>query len=185
MRARAQQPSVANDEPIIPLMQRPAKPSKHVPIQSTPFTSAATSTTVWGSTTSLTSTCSRSRARARSRTSPRMTLRQGLKMDPEHKKCKEMFRLLKKIGNLRKAADAATASCTAAIGKDAALQAWDDLTSADASSVRLQAARAFGKCQVFLKTHEWHSVIKHCNEGACAPRLNPEPLTMPGSRQLR
>jgi len=93
-------------------------------------------------------------------------MQQGLKMDPEHKKCKEMFRLLKKITNLRKAADAATASSTAAIGKDGALQAWDDLTSADPSSVRLQAARAFGKCQVYLKTQEWHSIIKHCNEAS-------------------
>jgi hypothetical protein len=45
-------------------------------------------------------------------------------------------------------------------------QAWDDFAAADASSARLQAARAFGKCQVLLKTNEWHAVIKHCNEAA-------------------
>jgi hypothetical protein len=104
-----------------------------------------------------------------------------LKQDPEHKKCKEMFRLLKKIGNLRKAADAATAAVTPRAGKDDAIkvehellrvapltlaQAWDDFSTADAQSTRLQAARAFGKCQVFLKTSEWHSVIKHCAEAA-------------------
>ena len=107
-----------------------------------------------------------------------------LKQDPEHKKCKEMFRLLKKIGNLRKAADAVTAAVTPKSGKDdifnalqvkhelhrvaplTLAQAWDDFSSADAQSTRLQAARAFGKCQVFLKTNEWHSVIKHCTEAA-------------------
>jgi tetratricopeptide (TPR) repeat protein len=26
--------------------------------------------------------------------------------------------------------------------------------------------RSFGKCQVYLKTNEWQSVIKHCNEAA-------------------
>jgi hypothetical protein len=45
-------------------------------------------------------------------------------------------------------------------------QAWDDFSAADASSIRLQAARAFGKCQVVLKTNEWHAVIKHCTEAA-------------------
>ena len=48
-----------------------------------------------------------------------------LKQDPEHKKCKDMFRLLKKIGNLRKAADAATAAVTPRQGKDDALRVGD------------------------------------------------------------
>jgi hypothetical protein len=46
------------------------------------------------------------------------------------------------------------------------VQAWDDLASADGQSTRLQAARAFGRCQVYVKGNEWHSVIKHCNEAA-------------------
>ena len=45
-----------------------------------------------------------------------------LKQDPEHKKCKEMFRLLKKISNLRKAADSATSAVTPRVGKDDALK---------------------------------------------------------------
>jgi hypothetical protein len=48
-----------------------------------------------------------------------------LKQDPEHKKCKEMFRLLKKLGNLRKGADAATAAVTPRAGKDDALKVCD------------------------------------------------------------
>ena len=45
-----------------------------------------------------------------------------LKQDPEHKKCKDMFRLLKKISNLRKAADSATSAVTIRVGKDDALK---------------------------------------------------------------
>jgi hypothetical protein len=45
-----------------------------------------------------------------------------LKQDPEHKKCKDMFRLLKKIGNMKKAAEAATAAVSARDGKDVALK---------------------------------------------------------------
>ncbi len=45
-----------------------------------------------------------------------------LKQDPEHKKCKEMFRLLKKIGNLKKAAESATAAVSPRAGKDEALR---------------------------------------------------------------
>ncbi len=45
-----------------------------------------------------------------------------LKQDPEHKKCKDMFRLLKKISNLRKAAESATSAVTPRVGKEDALK---------------------------------------------------------------
>lgn len=86
--------------------------------------------------------------------------REGLRLDPEHKGCKEGYRRIKKMENIVKGADA-----EAAAGKwQDALESYEMGTRADPAHESFTAKMHFGRCKALFKLKKYQDSYNACSK---------------------
>ena len=91
--------------------------------------------------------------------------REGLRMDPEHKECKENFRRIKKMDNIMKSADAEFAS-----GQyEEALKTYQSGEKVDPSHLVFLGKMVLGQCRALNKLKRYREAYHQCSRGMDIP----------------
>lgn len=91
--------------------------------------------------------------------------REGLRMDPEHKECKENFRRIKKMEATMKAGDAEFAA-----GQfDEALKSYENGEKIDPSNLIFVGKMFLGQCRALNKLKRYKDAVRACSRGMDIP----------------
>ena len=91
--------------------------------------------------------------------------REGLRMDPEHKECKENFRRIKKMETVIKTADAEFAA-----GQyDEALKSYENGAKIDPSNLIFLGKMVLGQCRTLNKLKRYRDAVHACSRGMDIP----------------